>query len=152
MKTRAQTPGKSTNMSVQTILLDFSVDSSQIGDEVSRNNVLKSIKECLEKDFLELRFLYDQLIEADCFAILSTNDGVVVTVRFFVDKGLVTLNVEYFKAEGDPPKITLDVSISSDYVNSRHFQINSDKRDGKQQQIRAGKIDISIIPFPIGEL
>ncbi|XP_059619184.1 spermine synthase isoform X1 [Phlebotomus argentipes] len=99
-------------MSVQTILLDFSIDPERLGDEVSRKEVRKRIEEALESYLPGLRFSYDMITEDGYFCVYMDKTGVVVSVRFFVSQGLITVNVEYFKANTEQPRVSLE-SIKS---------------------------------------
>ncbi|XP_059619185.1 spermine synthase isoform X2 [Phlebotomus argentipes] len=95
-------------MSVQTILLDFSIDPERLGDEVSRKEVRKRIEEALESYLPGLRFSYDMITEDGYFCVYMDKTGVVVSVRFFVSQGLITVNVEYFKANTEQPRVSLE--------------------------------------------
>ncbi|XP_055702287.1 spermine synthase isoform X3 [Phlebotomus papatasi] len=99
-------------MSVQTILLDFSIDPQRLGDEVSRKEVRKNIEEALESYLPNLRFVYDMITEDGYFGMYMDKAGVVVSVRFFVAPGLITINIEYFKENTEQPKVSLE-SIKS---------------------------------------
>lgn len=52
-------------MSVQTVLLDFSIDPVRIVDEIASKDLLKFIEQGLNKYFENLKFVYD----------LKTEDG-----------------------------------------------------------------------------
>uniref|UniRef100_A0A1B0GPY0 Uncharacterized protein n=1 Tax=Phlebotomus papatasi TaxID=29031 RepID=A0A1B0GPY0_PHLPP len=95
-------------MSVQTILLDFSIDPQRLGDEVSRKEVRKNIEEALESYLPNLRFVYDMITEDGYFGMYMDKAGVVVSVRFFVAPGLITINIEYFKENTEQPKVSLE--------------------------------------------
>lgn len=95
---------------MQTILLDFSIDPQRLGDEVSRKEVRKNIEEALESYLPNLRFVYDMITEDGYFGMYMDKAGVVVSVRFFVAPGLITINIEYFKENTEQPRVSLEVS------------------------------------------
>lgn len=95
-------------MSVNTVLLDFSIDPNQIADDLARKDVLKKIRENLENYFPHLAFTYDMLTDDGYLCMLKEKDGVIVTIRFFHTPGLITINIEYFRAENEATKFSFD--------------------------------------------
>uniref|UniRef100_A0A1B0CRQ1 PABS domain-containing protein n=1 Tax=Lutzomyia longipalpis TaxID=7200 RepID=A0A1B0CRQ1_LUTLO len=95
-------------MSVQTILLDFSIDPQRLGDDASRKEVRKRIEEALECYIPNLRFVHDLLPEDGYFCTYMDKAGTVVTVRFFHVQGLITVNVEYYKENSEQPRVSLE--------------------------------------------
>ncbi|XP_053672675.1 spermine synthase isoform X1 [Anopheles nili] len=95
-------------MSANSILLDFSLDPARIIDEVSRKDIVRMCKENLEKYLTALKICYDMLTADGYLCILNeTGTGTIVTIRFF-EQGLITINVEYYRKDGDEPKISFD--------------------------------------------
>lgn len=100
-------------MSVQTVLLDFSIDNEKINDESKCKEMTSSIKKILEeKYFSDLEIIYE-IKTSDGFLCLLTKDNVIMNIRFFcgAEAGLITLNIEYFKKNDETPKINFDVRI-----------------------------------------
>lgn len=95
-------------MTANIVLLDFSIEASRISDEQSRKDIVKSVKENVEKYFENLKIVYDLLVEGDGYLCIFMSQGVIITLRFF-NEGLITLNIEYFRKEGAPQKITFEV-------------------------------------------
>lgn len=95
-------------MSANSVLLDFSLDPTRINDEVSRKDIVKLCKEHLEKYISGLKITYDMLTEDGYLCILNAPGAVITTIRFF-NQGLITVNIEYFRAESEAPKITFEV-------------------------------------------
>lgn len=95
-------------MSANTVLLDFSIEPSRIGDELSRKDIIKVIKENLEKYFGNLKIIYDMLIVDGYMCILNDNEATIFNLRFF-NEGLITINIEYYKKENDSQKISFEV-------------------------------------------
>lgn len=97
-------------MAANTVLLDFSIEPDRVIDELTRKDVMKVIKENLEKYFGNLKIIYDlSVVDGGYLMILSDNTGVVMNVRFF-NEGLITINIEYYKKEADPQRISFEVS------------------------------------------
>lgn len=95
-------------MAANSVLLDFSIDPTRITDELSRKDIVKVIKENVEKYFGNLKLIYDMLVDDGYLCLLSDNAGVIISLRFF-NEGLITLNIEYFKKDSDPQKISFEV-------------------------------------------
>lgn len=104
-------------MAANSVLLDFSIEPSRITDELSRKDIVKVIKENVEKYFGNLKIVYDMLVDDGYLCILSDNTGVIFSLRFF-NEGLITINIEYFKKEADPQKISFEVRC--DFLHSHH--------------------------------
>lgn len=99
-------------MAANSVLLDFSIEPTRITDEVSRKDIVKIVKENVEKYFEGLNLVYDMLVEGDgylCILMSPSHPGVIINLRFF-NEGLITLNIEYFRKEGDSQKISFEVS------------------------------------------
>ncbi|GAB0092547.1 spermine synthase [Sergentomyia squamirostris] len=127
-------------MSVQTILLDFTIDPLRIGDEVSRKEVRKRIEEALDSYVPGSRFLYDMTVDDGHVCMYMDKTGVVVTVRFFPIPGLITVNVEYFKEDIEQPKINLE-SIKS-LENSLRNYLGSERSKHLPPIKRGSYIDV----------
>jgi spermine synthase len=95
-------------MAANTVLLDFSIEPTRIGDELSRKDMVKVIKENLEKYFGNLKTIYDMLVDDGYMCILNDATATIFTVRFF-NEGLITINIEYWKKEGDTQRISFEV-------------------------------------------
>lgn len=96
-------------MSVQTVLLDFTIDPHRIGDEIGRKDLLKIVKLGLEKYFPNLKFTYDVLTDDGYLVLLSDKNLTFINIRFF-NHGIITINIEYFKGEQEQQQFSFDVS------------------------------------------
>uniref|UniRef100_U5EQP4 Putative spermidine synthase n=1 Tax=Corethrella appendiculata TaxID=1370023 RepID=U5EQP4_9DIPT len=96
-------------MSVNSVLIDFSVDPARINDEISRKDIMKQCKEVLEKYFPTIKISYDMLTDDGYLCILSEKDGVIITIRFF-NQGLITFNIEYYKSDAEEAKLSFESS------------------------------------------
>lgn len=95
-------------MAANTVLMDFSIEPSRIGDELSRKDMVKVIKENLEKYFGNLKLIYDMLVDDGYMCILNDTAATIFTIRFFKE-GLITINIEYWKKKCDSQKISFEV-------------------------------------------
>lgn len=97
-------------MSIQTILLDFSVDPTRLADELSQKDLVKLIKVGLDQYFANLKSVYDVLTDDGYLCMFSEKNLIFITVRLF-NKGIITINVEYYKADHEVQYFSFDVSI-----------------------------------------
>jgi spermine synthase len=95
-------------MAANSVLLDFSIEANRITDELTRKDIVKVIKEHVEKFFGSIKLIYDMLVDDGYLCILSDDKGVIFSLRFF-NEGLITLNIEYYKKESEPQKISFEV-------------------------------------------
>lgn len=117
-------------MAANSVLLDFSIEPNRVTDESSRKDIIKVIKENLEKYFGNLKTVYDMLVDDGYLLILSDNSGVIFTLRFF-NEGLITLNIEYFRKESEPQRISFEVGVNFFFTTS-HFTFHNDSgKEGK---------------------
>lgn len=115
-------------MAANSVLLDFSIEPSRVTDELSRKDIVKVIKENVEKYFGNLKMVYDMLVDDGYLCILSDNSGVIFTLRFF-NEGLITLNIEYFRKDSDPQKISFEVGVKFFFFfTTSHFTFHNDSR------------------------
>ncbi|KAM3961616.1 spermine synthase [Aphomia sociella] len=92
-------------MSVQTLLLDFSLDPSRLGDESGQKTVFGQLETVL-KDYIPNLILAAEInIEGGSLKLLTGKRGTTVSVRLF-DRGLVTVNIEYFKEDNEEPLLS----------------------------------------------
>lgn len=97
-------------MSVQTVLLDFSIEPSRLNDEVSRKELVKNLHNSLIEYFPELTLIFEATTGDGYLCIFSEKQIVLVNVRLF-NQGLITINVEYYKSECEQQRLTFDVSV-----------------------------------------
>ena len=96
-------------MSVQTVLLDFSIEPSRIEDEASRKDLVKLLEQGLSEYFPNLKMIYEVITADGYLCLFSDKQTVFFNTRLF-NHGIITINVEYFKAENEQQKLTFDVS------------------------------------------
>ncbi|XP_032510929.1 spermine synthase [Danaus plexippus] len=91
-------------MSVQTILLDFSLDPARLGDESGQKTVFSHLETVLKDYVPNLILAADIKIDDGSLKLLTGKRGTTVSVRLF-DRGLVTVNIEYYKEDSEEPLI-----------------------------------------------
>lgn len=96
-------------MSVQTILLDFSLDPARLGDESGQKTVFSHLETVLKDYVPNLILAADIKIDDGSLKLLTGKRGTTVSVRLF-DRGLVTVNIEYYKEDSEEPLINFKVS------------------------------------------
>lgn len=101
-------------MSVQTVLLDFSVEAGRAEDERGQKALLAALEPLLRRHLPGLAAAARLQVPHDCgsLLVLLAEKGVSVSVRVF-PQGLITINIEYYKADGDKP--LLDFEVTSTY-------------------------------------
>lgn len=99
-------------MSAQTVLLDFSIDSSRIGDEVAQKDVVKLLQNGLFEFFPQLKLIFETTTSDGHLCVFSQNDTIFVNARFF-NHGLITINIEFFKDDAEQSLVTFDVSTAT---------------------------------------
>ncbi|XP_014358670.2 spermine synthase isoform X1 [Papilio machaon] len=92
-------------MSVQTLLLDFSVDPARVGDESGQKTVFGQLETILKEYVPNLILAADINIDGGSLKLLTGKKGTTVSVRMF-DRGLVTVNIEYYKEDTEEPLIS----------------------------------------------
>lgn len=96
-------------MSVQTVLLDFSIESSRISDEVARKELIKLLEKSLLDYFPQIHLLYETTTTDGQLCLFAENQTVFLNVRLF-NHGIITINIEYFKGEKEKQLLSFDVS------------------------------------------
>ncbi|XP_072940896.1 spermine synthase [Epargyreus clarus] len=92
-------------MSVQTMLLDFSIDPARLGDESGQKAVFGQLETVLKDYIPNLLLAADIKIDGGSLKLLTGKKGTTVSVRLF-DRGLVTVNIEYYKEDSEEPVIS----------------------------------------------
>lgn len=98
-------------MSVQTMLLDFSIDPARLGDESGQKAVFGQIETVLKDYISNLILAADIRIDGGSLKLLTGKHGATVSIRLF-DRGLITVNIEYFKEDNEEPLINFKVRVS----------------------------------------
>lgn len=96
-------------MSAQTILLDLSIEPSRISDEVAKKEVIQLLEKGLSEYFPKLKLIFETSTADGHLCLFSENQTILLNARFF-NHGIITVNIEYFKADTEQPTITFDVS------------------------------------------
>lgn len=96
-------------MSVQSVLFDFSLDSARLADESGQKDIFEQLLSVLKEDFPDLLLATEISLVGGSLKILTGKKDVTVSIRLF-DRGLVTVNIEYFKEDNEDPLINFKVS------------------------------------------
>lgn len=96
-------------MAVNTLLLDFSVQPSDLKNENDMSTVALKVENVLRDYLTNLKPVDSFAVDGGLFKLYTSDRGVVTSVRVY-DSGLVTVNVEYFKGEGQ--EAILDYKVS----------------------------------------
>lgn len=105
-------------MSVQTILLDFSLEPARVGDESGQKTVFGQLETVLKDYIPNLYLVADIKIDGGSLKLLTGKKGTSVTIRVF-DRGLITVNIEYFKEDTEDPLISFKVIFIKLYLKKR---------------------------------
>lgn len=98
-------------MAVNTILLDFSVNTSKITDSKEREVLKESIEKVLSTFISELKLEHETEMAGGGFlVVLTATRGTFITVRGF-PQGLVSINIEYYKGDSEEHIISFQVGI-----------------------------------------
>ncbi|CAO1335531.1 unnamed protein product [Diamesa hyperborea] len=143
-------------MSVNSVLMDFSIDAQRISDESSRKDITKSIIENLSKYFENLSFVYEMLCDDGSMSILSDKTGTILTIRYFIE-GLITINIEYYKKEGAQAKISFETlkdlhSIIRSMLNCKRSKLMPPICRGAEIDVYLTSSDERIIEYDIDKV
>ncbi|KAJ8679979.1 hypothetical protein QAD02_015766 [Eretmocerus hayati] len=94
-------------MVAHTVLLDFTVPSSQILDAEKRSNLKSNITNVLKEYFVGLKHLTECNVDGSLVILFSGPRGSLITVRGY-SEGLVTLNIEYFKQDDEEALVSFE--------------------------------------------
>lgn len=97
-------------MAAQTVLLDFSIDSSRISDEVAQKDLVKLLEKGLLEYFPQIKLIFETSTSDGHLCVFSQNDTIYLNIRLF-NHGIVTINIEFFKDDAEQPHVNFDVSI-----------------------------------------
>lgn len=107
-------------MSVQTVLLDFSLDPTRVNSDIECKSIVKSVIESLKKYFAEPVLIFETTC-GDGYLSMFKDVNTIISIRCF-HQGLITLNIEYFKKDCEIGKISFDVSMLKIF----HFSLLGD--------------------------
>jgi len=98
-------------MALQTILFDFTLDAEKTTTSSQRQEVARIVRNELEHVFSQLELAYSmESADNGYFAVLHENKETIITCRIF-QQGLLTINVEYYLADGKEPLMSFDVRM-----------------------------------------
>ncbi|GBP45053.1 Spermine synthase [Eumeta japonica] len=111
-------------MSVQTLLLDFSVEPARLGDETGQKAVFNQLESVLKDYIPNLILVTDIKIDGGSLKLLTGKKGSTISIRLF-DRGLVTVNIEYYKEDSEEPLINFkfspcDCELNANALSNEH--------------------------------
>ncbi|XP_045493020.1 spermine synthase isoform X1 [Colias croceus] len=109
-------------MSVQTVLLDFSLDPARVADESGQKTVFNQLEEVLKEYLPNLILAADIKVDGGSLKILTGKKGVTVSTRLF-DRGLVTVNIEYYKEDNEDPLINFKSAKELESQLKKHITV-----------------------------
>ncbi|XP_017777672.1 PREDICTED: spermine synthase isoform X2 [Nicrophorus vespilloides] len=89
-------------MAVNTILIDFSVDPSQVKSEGQLSQLSADIENVLRDYLANLKLVISVPLDGGIFKLYQSEMGAVSNLRIF-GNGIITINIEYYKAEKQEP-------------------------------------------------
>lgn len=95
-------------MSANTLLLDFTVQPGDLKNEQDMSAAATKVENVLRDHLTNLKLVDSFPVEGGLFRLYTSDRGVVTGVRVF-GSGLVTLNIEYFRGEGQEPVLDYKV-------------------------------------------
>lgn len=103
-------------MSVQTVLLDFSIEPDRLSDGISQKEILKQLQQTLSKYFPDIVLIFETSVSDGHLSIFSEKSTVLLNIRLF-NQGIITINIEYFKGDCDHQRLTFDVSSVTLFIS-----------------------------------
>jgi len=109
-------------MSVNTVLLDFSIDPTRVCGDAECKVVVKSVVEAVKKFFTNPILLFESTCD-DGFLSLYKDVAVVISIRLF-RQGLLTLNIEYYRQETDAPKMSFETARDLEKIMVKTIELD----------------------------
>lgn len=97
-------------MAVNTLLLDFSVQPNDVKSEQGMSTTVAKIENVLRDYLTNLKVVNSLPVDGGLFKVYTSDKGAVTSVRVY-NSGLITINVEYFKGDGQEPVFDYKVSF-----------------------------------------
>lgn len=95
-------------MVAHTVLLDFTVSSNVISDVEKRSNLKSTLANVLGEHIGSLKPLTETNLDGGLVLLYTAVRGSLITVRAYA-KGLVTVNIEYYKADNEEALLNFEV-------------------------------------------
>ena len=95
-------------MAVHTILLDFSVHPDQVNNENKLCVIFTNVENVLRDYLTNMNMVNSVSLQDSYFKLYTCDRGATCTLRAF-NNGLITINIDYYKAEKQEPLISYEV-------------------------------------------
>lgn len=96
-------------MAVNTLLLDFSVDQSEVKTESQISVITTNVENILRDYLTNLKLINSINVDGGLFKLYTSDKGAVSNIRVY-NNGLITINIEYYKGEKQEPLLSFEVS------------------------------------------
>ncbi|XP_030572373.1 spermine synthase isoform X1 [Drosophila novamexicana] len=127
-------------MAAQTILFDFTLDAGKTATAIQRQEVARIVRNELEHVFSQLELAYSmESMDNGYFSVLHENKETIITCRIF-QQGLLTINVEYYLADGKEPIMSFDTMRTMELILRQ--KLDSERSKYLPPIKRGGYIDI----------
>lgn len=107
-------------MAVNTLLLDFSVDTAQVKNENNVTILFTKVENILRDYLVNLKPVNSFHVESSSIKVYTSDLGTLTTLRIY-NHGLLTINIEYYKSETQEPLISFEVSFCT--CLNRYFSL-----------------------------
>lgn len=98
-------------MAVHTIMMDFTIKSNAVTDAEERKNLINTLESVLSLHVKDMKILQTTEV-SDGFVILFLGyKGTFITARAF-EKGILTINIEFFKDKEEDPLMNFEQARS----------------------------------------
>lgn len=85
------------------------MDPARLSDENGQKTVFSQLETVLKEYVPNLILAADIKVDGGSLKLLTGKRGTTVSIRLF-DRGLITVNIEYYKADNEEPLINFKVS------------------------------------------
>lgn len=99
-------------MAANTLLLDFSVQPSDLKTDQDLSAVATKIESVLRDYLTNLKTVNSLPVDGGLLKLYTSDRGVTTSVRVY-NSGLITVNIEYFKGDGQEPVLDYKVGVGA---------------------------------------
>lgn len=91
-------------------MLDFELDAARIEDQIGQKTVFEQVETVLKEYIPNLILAADIKLEGGSLKVLTGKKGSSVSIRL-LDRGMITVNIEFYKDNSEEPLIDLKVRV-----------------------------------------
>lgn len=97
-------------MAANTLLLDFSVQPNDLKNDHDLSVAASKIESVLRDYLSNLKTVNSLPVDGGLLKLYTSDRGVTTSVRVY-NSGLITVNIDYFKGDGQEPVLDYKVTI-----------------------------------------